>query len=96
MKTAHSRFWLSDQAAWAIFATGLVAMLGVFYVVVEFGDYGDLPMMMARRRVLGRIFFAVAGFAISGPLAASVATVLAGRAARSLRKKQSAIGFEDL
>jgi hypothetical protein len=97
MESARPRSRLSDRAAWAIFATGVGAMLVVFYVASEFGDYGDTtPMLLERRRLLGRIFFAVAAFAISGPLTASFGTWIASRLGRYSGKKQKAIGLADL
>ncbi len=88
---------LSDRTAWAIFATGVGAMLVVFYVAVEYGDYGDTTrVLLERRRLLGRIFFAVAAFAISGPLTASFGTWIASRPGKYSGKKQKAIGLGDL
>jgi uncharacterized membrane protein YdcZ (DUF606 family) len=96
MESARPGSRLSDRAAWAIFATGVGAMLVVFYVALEYGDYGDTTrMLLERRRLLTNIFFAVAGLAISGPLAASFGTCIAS-ARRSTGKKQKAIGFGDL
>jgi hypothetical protein len=97
MESARRRLRLSDRTAWAIFATGVGAMLIVFYLALEYDDYGDTtPMLLERRRLLGRIFFAVGAFAISGPLLASFGTWIASRPGRYSGKKQKAIGLGDL
>jgi hypothetical protein len=97
MESARRRTRLSDRAAWAMFATGVGAMLVVFYVALEYGDYGDSTrMLLERRRLLSRIFFAVAAFAVSGPLTASFGTVIASWPRRYSGKKQKPIGLGDL
>ncbi len=97
MESARPRSRLSDRAAWTIFTTGVGAMLVVFYVAAEYGDYGDTTrMLLERRRLLGGIFFAVAAFAISGPLTAGFGTWIATRPGRYSGKKQTAIGLGHL
>jgi hypothetical protein len=95
MKPAQPRSWPSDRAAWAIYATGIAAMFAVFYVSLVWGDYGVISEHWERSRARLIMFLAAAGFALSGPFAATVGQAFAHLAMRSSGKEPKPVGFED-
>jgi hypothetical protein len=97
MEPAQPGFWLSDRLGWAIFATGVVAIFGLYYVAFAFGDYGvELPTILERRLFLGRMLFAVGAFAVSGPFAVMIGQFFCSPVRRSLGRKLKPTGLEDL
>jgi hypothetical protein len=97
LKSARRVSWTSDRIARAIFAAGIVGMLGVFWGAEVFADYGDtINEIMKRRARFAGMFVTTAAFAVSGPLAACIVQAFPSRAGRPFRKKPKAIGLEDL
>jgi hypothetical protein len=93
VKCARHRRSFSDRLAWAIFATGIVAILVAAYVVIVSENYAAL---YERRWLFQLLFFAASVFALSGPLTAAIGQFFPGRKGITSGKKCGAIGLEDL
>jgi hypothetical protein len=93
VKRARHPRSLSDRVAWAIFATGIVAMLVASYVcLISEND----AALYERRGFFQFLFFAASVFALCGPLTATIGQLFPVREGTTSGKKYEAIGLEDL
>jgi hypothetical protein len=93
IEPAQLRWWLSDPVAWAIFATGIIAMSAAFVVITVFEN---IAAISERRGLFRLMFFAASAFALAGPLAATIGQLFPSHAGTTWGKKDKGIGLDDI
>lgn len=97
MKRSPYRSWCSDdRVGWAVYAIGLLAMVGVFWASVVLEGRGDISEQVERGWFLGKLLFAAGAFALSGPVAVTITQSITGRVVCPAGKKHKFAGFADL